>query len=81
MNNHHHNLILADCMLSLIVIRYCCHQYRLGASIIVVSIASLSESYSNLLYNPLCVLRSENSTDRPHDWQNVLLCDNVSACY
>ena len=60
-------------------------QYRLGASIVVVSIASLSESYSNLLYNPLCVVRSENSTDRPQDWQNVqnniitLITINISS--
>ena len=39
---------------------------------VVDSSASFGVSgFSQVLFNPLCVLQSENTTDSPLEWQNV----------
>ena len=44
--------------------------YRLGASIVVDSPASLS-SFSDILFNPKCFVLYEDRTAPPLEWENV----------
>lgn len=47
--------------------------YSLGAALVVdyhVQ-STVSKTYLQTIYNPLCPIRYENTTEKPDDWKNV----------
>ena len=55
---------------------FCC---SLGAAVVVDTNNVVPDVYSQLLFNPLCFLLYENTSQSPEHWENVSSKEHLSS--